>query len=304
MRILAPRPPLTTSSGISGGQIALVEQQRGLLSGGNGDSFARCRKNCRWTKAACPQHNSARLPHRLQALRPLLFHGDIARHQHPSRMHVLRLAPGGRADHLRRLPRGIVEVPLLPAPRICRRVHPLRRPHHKIAAHGTVSHLRGRIGRVAHALPIRPAIGRALGRAVAFEEEAGFEGDLRLRRHFAEIPHHRRQHVAPGFQVRGQVHGFVAPVEQVAARRPGGYAPAVGEKLVAIVGARRAPRSVRAWPPGRKRGGSGRRRIRWRTCRARESSARSTRAAASRGPAPVPPAARRPCPSETYGGKD
>ncbi len=152
-------------------------------------------------------------------------------------MHVLRLAPGGGADHLRRLPRGIVEIPLLPAPRIRRPRHLLRRSGGEVGAHAPGAGVLRRIRRVAHAFPVFPGIGHALGRAVALQQEAGFEGDLRFRRHLAEIPHHGRQHIAPGLEIRGEVDGFIAPVEEIPARRARGHTPAVGEKLVAIVGA-------------------------------------------------------------------
>ena len=75
----------------------------------------------------------------------------------------------------------------------------------------------GGVGFVADALPGGAGIGNAFGVAVALQDEAGLEGDLGFGRMLAEVPHDGGEHVLPGLQEARDVHGFIAPVEEIAA---------------------------------------------------------------------------------------
>src|SRR5215471_9522405 len=96
---------------------------------------------------------------------------------------------------------------------------------------------RRRIRFVADGAPVGSRVGDALGFAIAFEDESGLQGDLRVRGQIAEVPYHGGEHVAAGDEVGREVDGLVAPVEEITARRAPGGAMAVDEELVPVVAA-------------------------------------------------------------------
>ena len=87
----------------------------------------------------------------------------------------------------------------------------------------------GGVGVIANALPRGAGIGNALGVAIALEDEGGLEGDLGFGRMLAEVPHDGGEQVFAGMEEAGDVHGFVAPMEEVAAGGSPGGALAVDE---------------------------------------------------------------------------
>ena len=57
----------------------------------------------------------------------------------------------------------------------------------------------------------------------------GLQRDLRLGRKLAEVPDDRGEHVASGVEIRREIDGLIAPVEEIAARRSPGDTASVHE---------------------------------------------------------------------------
>ncbi len=85
--------------------------------------------------------------------------------------------------------------------------------------------------------PVCPGIHRGLFLCVALHEEAGAVAHLGNGSFLAEVPHHGSQDVRAGVEQRGQVDGFKAPVEEVAARRTLACVLPVDVKDKAVIGA-------------------------------------------------------------------
>jgi hypothetical protein len=106
----------------------------------------------------------------------------------------------------------------------------MRAEGHRIArAHGVVggnfSGLEWRVGFVAGAFPLRAGIGYALSGGIALEYESGLERDLSFGRQIAEVPYQGGQGILAGVEIGRDIDGFIAPMEEVAARgSPGGVA--------------------------------------------------------------------------------
>ena len=215
---------------IRGGQPGLVQQQ-GRCGAGRDLNPLRSRRE----REGCGDARCA--AEFLQALRAL-FHGrDGARHQHPPRMYVARLAPRRGSYRDGGGPSAIVEIRFGPLPRVFGRDHPVARPGREIAANVPGLHFERRVGFIAQALPLRAGVDDAFRHRVALQHEARAQRDLRFRREFAIVPHHGGEDVAPALQIAGDVHGLIAPVEEVAARRAPCHALPVDEELIAVVAA-------------------------------------------------------------------
>jgi hypothetical protein len=59
---------------------------------------------------------------------------------------------------------------------------------------------------------------------------------LGFRRQLSEIPDDRGQHILPWLETTGDIHRFITPMMQIAARRAEAYQLAVDIQLVAIIG--------------------------------------------------------------------
>lgn len=71
---------------------------------------------------------------------------------------------------------------------------------------------------------------------VALHKKARAVAHLGDRRHFAEIPYGGSENISPGLEIRSEVDGFEAPVEQVPAGRAFGRVFAVHVQKRSIIG--------------------------------------------------------------------
>jgi len=150
----------------------------------------------------------------------LQFHRwDGAGHQHPAIGPILRIARRTRTAHFSRRPAGVVKIGPFPAPRVELRIHRIAWPSHIIEPGHLALARRRSISCVPDAFPLLASIYHALGVAVSLHQKAGLIGDLGFGRELCEIPDDRRQQVFAGPQMRADIHRFIAPVMQIAARR-------------------------------------------------------------------------------------
>ncbi len=133
----------------------------------------------------------------------------------------------------RRLPGVVGVVDLLPPPRHGPAVDRLPRGRRVVVLNADGDR---RVARVVQHLPLRAGVDHGLPAAVALQQEGRPAAELRDRTLLAPVPDERREHVAAGAEVRGEVHRLVAPVHQVRALRPRRHLPSVHEEAVAVVG--------------------------------------------------------------------
>ena len=202
---------------ITGGQKGLVVEQGGF---GVWWDFMR---------------RTARTQHR-NRLRRQFHRRNGAWHQHPTIRTILRIARRARAAHDGGRPPGVIEIGSFPAPGIEQRFDSIAGAGHVVET-GHLGRARcRRIGRIADTLPLFAGIHDALGCAVALEQETGLSGDLGFGRQFSEIPDDGGQHIPTSLQTTGDIHRFIAPMMQIAARRPQADQLAIDIQLIAIVG--------------------------------------------------------------------
>ena len=92
----------------------------------------------------------------------------------------------------------------------------------------------GAIGRILDAFPafVRVQVGRF---AFSLQQEAGGNGNLRIRTSGAFIVHQGGNHVVAGVQVRCQVHGLIVPVQGISLGRAHGYQMLIHIEFVTVV---------------------------------------------------------------------
>ena len=215
--------------GVSGGQVPVVQQIRGLRLGRDGGGGGPCGEAGGKRRPVRPAYGG-------NTIRLLFHRRDRTRYQHPG-TGPLRVKPGRFGDRGGRGPRRIVVSGILPAPGIAPAIHLLSRARGVVAARIGGRDRDGRASLVADRLPGRAGIGDPLRLGVALQQKRRLTSGLRQGSVAGEVPNDGRQHVAAGVQVRPEVDRFITPVERVAARRPPDDAASVHEELVAVVAA-------------------------------------------------------------------
>jgi len=125
---------------------------------------------------------------------------------------IVQTARGRTFDDACLRPIRVGEVDFLPAPGILRSIDLLAGPDGHKRPQGCVVHRNDGIGPIMIDFPFGVGIDLSGRCIIALKQEAGMIGNLCPRFIVGIVPDDGGQYIRAGFQVRGEIHGFVTPV--------------------------------------------------------------------------------------------
>ena len=124
------------------------------------------------------------------------------------------------AEHPRRCPFTVIKAALLPAPGMLCGLQPVPRTNHQKRVQLFAIGLERTVAHVVPYFPVRPSIGRLLGRRVTLQQECGALPHARIRREIAVAPDLGGNDIGARLEPLGKIDAFVMPLGRITPLRP------------------------------------------------------------------------------------